>query len=508
MPPTPENNYQAGPADEFSRIVWNAVLLSIAQRLAPVEAKQADFDALIAGGTQAALDLIQANIAPQIDLAQQTLADLQAQLEAFIGEGNAPNALKLGDQFPAYYLALANATGMLPYAKVTGIDAAITAAIDALKGGASSALDTLIEFQTAIGNDPTFAATIANALGLRLRIDAAQALSSAQKVQALTNLGANELWRPSNRIINGCMRWSQVYGTANIDHTTVSIYNLDQWMTNLSTTPGGTMRVNQIASPTPGGSPNRMRLTAQVADASIAAGDYYSFRQPIEGQMIADARFGSAAAKQLIFRFGVKSSLAGTFGLFALNSAVNRTWLGSFTIAAGEINTDVVKSVLIPGDVTGTWATDTTLGLWIGFSIAGGSTVQGVAGWQAGNFRAIAGQTNFMGTAAATLEFFDVALYVDHLGLGIVPPYVLPDFHQEEHRIFRYLEYLAGSGINIPAGMVNVWSFKTRKRTTPIANMAGGSVFTNVYAGTDSIGFLHSSSTGSIASGSSADARM
>lgn len=69
----------------------------------------------------------------------------------------------------------------------------ITSAVAALRGeltaGASEALDTFAELAAAMNNDPTFAATIATALGNRVRFDEAQMLTTAQKLQACTNLG-------------------------------------------------------------------------------------------------------------------------------------------------------------------------------------------------------------------------------------------------------------------------------------------------------------------------------
>lgn len=73
----------------------------------------------------------------------------------------------------------------------TKVSSEITAAKNAILGsGNSAALDTLKEFQDAIGNDPTYAATTATALGNRVRFDAAQTLTSPQQVQARANTGA------------------------------------------------------------------------------------------------------------------------------------------------------------------------------------------------------------------------------------------------------------------------------------------------------------------------------
>lgn len=58
-----------------------------------------------------------------------------------------------------------------------------------LIASAPSALDTLNELATALGNDANFSTTITTALGNRLRFDASQSLNSTEITQALTNLG-------------------------------------------------------------------------------------------------------------------------------------------------------------------------------------------------------------------------------------------------------------------------------------------------------------------------------
>jgi hypothetical protein len=244
-----------------------------------------------------------------------------------------------------------------------------------------------------------------------------------------------------NRIVNPAMQISQERGTALVDVTNGTIYTVDQWFASLSTTPGGTLRVQQVASATPGGSSFRLRHTVQVADASIAAGDFYAPGAYIEGQMIADARFGTASARQIVVRFGVRSSLAGTFGVRLTNSAGNRSYVTTITIAGGEINTDLLRTIVIPGDTSGTWLTDTGVGFTLQITLAAGTTFQTTAGsWQAGNFYTTSGQTNFMGTGSATFELFDVGLYVDALAIGAAPSWELPDFANDLGACQRYVQ--------------------------------------------------------------------
>lgn len=67
---------------------------------------------------------------------------------------------------------------------------AASAAVNTLAAGAPAVLDTLDELAAAIGDDPDFATKMTTALGNRVRFDAAQSLSSGQKTQALSNIGA------------------------------------------------------------------------------------------------------------------------------------------------------------------------------------------------------------------------------------------------------------------------------------------------------------------------------
>ena len=70
------------------------------------------------------------------------------------------------------------------------IEAAKTAVKNDLVNGAAAALDTLNELATALGNDPSFATTIATEIANRVRFDTAQTLTSPQKTQARENIGA------------------------------------------------------------------------------------------------------------------------------------------------------------------------------------------------------------------------------------------------------------------------------------------------------------------------------
>lgn len=72
----------------------------------------------------------------------------------------------------------------------TEISDAVGGAIDEITNGAPSALDTLKELADALGDDANFAAATTAALSKRVSVDSAQTFTTAEKQQALANIGA------------------------------------------------------------------------------------------------------------------------------------------------------------------------------------------------------------------------------------------------------------------------------------------------------------------------------
>lgn len=72
------------------------------------------------------------------------------------------------------------------------IEAAKQQVKDDIIGGASEAYDTLLELQELLEADQTLTASLADAMTKRVRFDAAQTLSQAQKRQACENIGIGD----------------------------------------------------------------------------------------------------------------------------------------------------------------------------------------------------------------------------------------------------------------------------------------------------------------------------
>jgi hypothetical protein len=265
---------------------------------------------------------------------------------------------------------------------------------------------------------------------IAVRYDTAQALTSAQQAQARANIGVLK----RNYIINGAMMVSQEWGSALINVT--ARYPVDLFVVYVNAT-GLSWQTSQVASLTPAGSPYRLRFTSGNAHAAVASGEYLFIDTRIEGHRIADLKFGNTQAKTITIRFGCNAPVAGTYSVTVYNSqSTPRAYVSEYVIAAGEVGVDVVKSVTIPGDVAGTWATDNTLGLDVRFALLADPAACSAPGsWiSTSNILGSIHQTNIFALAGGSFDLFDVGLYEG----SVAPAFQVPDYASELSACRRY----------------------------------------------------------------------
>lgn len=311
---------------------------------------------------------------------------------------------------------------------------------------------------------------------------------------------AEESLRRKDYIINGSMMVSQQNGTT--AGTTSGYYPVDQFRLEFSNS--GTQTIQQVASVTPAGSPNRIRLTATVADASVAATDYCMIAQKIEGLRVADLRLGSASAKTITVQFGVKAP-AGTYCVSLRNSVGTRGFAAEYTISGPEANTDVVKSITVALDQVGTWLSDTSSGLEVIWILMCGTTFQTPAGaWAAGNFLASSNQSNFMGTGSNVFELFDVSMVPG----TTAPEHQVRDYAETLLACQRYWEYgsFIMSGSNGSSAEVSLpFNFRSIKRAAPSMTLtnkaAAGSASTANFSTTSVATYKFVGSLGTVGAG-------
>lgn len=206
-------------------------------------------------------------------------------------------------------------------------------------------------------------------------------------------------WR--NRIINGCFRFDQNREGLSAYTIPTTGQTLDMWSGGAVAASGQFTVIRELGGLNLG--EYNALLTVTTADAAIAAGDFYQFFTAIEGYNVADLAFGTASAQQFTISFEVSCNLVGTYGLYMYNGAANRSYVGQFTVNAA--NTKEKKTLTLTGDLAGTWLATNGIGIYVGVTLAAGTTFQTATGaWTAGQFLGTAGNTNFMATNANVMR--------------------------------------------------------------------------------------------------------
>jgi len=226
---------------------------------------------------------------------------------------------------------------------------------------------------------------------------------------SLNNTFAPASSRFTNRLINGAMVIDQRNAGASVTPTG-GTYLVDRWQLYATQSSKLTCGQNLNAITPPIGFTNYLGFSSTSA-YSVLSTDYFSITQRIEGFNVSDLGYGTANAKTITVSFWVYSSLTGTFGGALHNNAFNRSYVFSYSISTANTWTQI--SVTIAGDTTGTWTTNNTVGLEIGWSLGAGSSQVGSAGaWSGNNYFGATSQTQIVGTNGATFYITGVQLEV------------------------------------------------------------------------------------------------
>lgn len=206
-----------------------------------------------------------------------------------------------------------------------------------------------------------------------------------------------------NRIINGDFLIDQRSGGQLVTPAS-SEYVVDKWYASITVA----SKVDFTQSGVFATFSNSLLITSTSA-YTITSTDSLTIQQKIEGLMVGDLDFGLSTAKTIVLSFIAQASVAGTYCVTLQNSAANRCYPATFTLAAATAET---VSIIIPGDITGTWLTDNRTGINVAFDLGSGSTFAGSANaWQAGNYTTVSGCISLVATNVATLRIGNVRLY-------------------------------------------------------------------------------------------------
>ena len=225
-----------------------------------------------------------------------------------------------------------------------------------------------------------------------------------------------------------------------------------------------------------------MKVTSSSA-YSVTSTDTFFLDQCIEGNNVADLRWGTANARAITISFWVRSSLTGQFGGALRNNAADRAYPFSYTIVAA--NTWEQKFITVAGDTSGTWLTTNGVGIEIVWNLGSVSSYLATAGaWTAGNIIGATGDTSVVGTNGATWYVTGVQLEE-----GSVPtPFEYRQYGTELALCQRYFQKHTGELFSSYGATINYlwWLYKVTMRATPtITGSTGTSLVITVDAATN-----------------------
>jgi len=263
-----------------------------------------------------------------------------------------------------------------------------------------------------------------------------------------------------NLIINGAMQVAQ-RGTS-FASPSGGDYLLDRFL--VYTDNDGDETISRSTDvPSGQGFYNSLKIDITGADTSIAAGQYLTVDQVIEGSNVAYLFWGTSNARSVTVSFWVKSTLTGTYCYSIRNSAYNRSYVEDFTI--NSANTWEKKTFTIAGDTTGTWLTD-GVGQIHQISVAMGTTFIGNAGWQTGNIVSTSNQVNLMNSTSN--EFYITGWQVEEG--SVATPFDHQPFSDELARCQRYYVRFVPQGTytNYGLGLVTTSTDTEQQISLPV----------------------------------------
>jgi hypothetical protein len=239
--------------------------------------------------------------------------------------------------------------------------------------------------------------------------------------------------QPFNYVINPNFMISQQNGRNVL--ATNGAYPADQWIGSFAATLTATVASEDW--------PDVYMMAGNVKTPLLASELAY-LTQIIEGSRVADLCWGTAGARDAVFRLKAWAT-GGTGGTAPLTFGVSvRSTQGTLMSFAQTFSITALEewqefSMAIPGPTTGTWPADNAPSISLFVTAAAGSTyVTPTPGaWATGNFISGPG-VNLFTNLNRILFVTDVGLYQDYFSTGRAPPFEAPSGRQLMSDCQRY----------------------------------------------------------------------
>lgn len=301
----------------------------------------------------------------------------------------------------------------------------------------------------------------------------------ADQIQNTTgySLGAGNASIMKNRVINGEFKISQYNGSSSVNNVAAAnTYAIDRFAYYSTVATQFAIQQNAGSVTPPTGFVNYLGITNGASAYTPVAASLIVLDHQIEAYNVSDLGYGTANAKTCTLSFYVYSSLTGTFGGTIQNGAQSRAY--GFTYTVSVANTWTFISVTIPGDTSGSWATNNnTRGISINWNLGCGSTFNTTAGtWQTGQYFGVTGTVNLVSTANATFYITGVQFEVGSIATG----FEYRNYQQELALCMRYYQTLPYQTLTAGAYSTNSVSFRAYPfivmRAAPTATYTGTTV--------------------------------
>ena len=172
-----------------------------------------------------------------------------------------------------------------------------------------------------------------------------------------------------NLIINGAMQVSQ-RGTSSTGVTTAT-YLVDRFQ---GRTTSGSIDLSQSTT-APAGFSNSFKLAVNTTNAFGTASDEAYFEQIVEAQNLQHLQYGLSTAQKITLSFWVRSSVAGTYGIWFYQDDATKDYEVSYTIDSAD--TWEKKSVTVDGNTADAIDNNNESGMRVRWYLDGGSDRRG-----------------------------------------------------------------------------------------------------------------------------------
>ncbi len=234
-----------------------------------------------------------------------------------------------------------------------------------------------------------------------------------------------------NLIINGAMQVAQ-RGTSAVTATSSGVFTTDRFKCFQSSGSTGSWTTEQ-STDAPAGFSSSTKATV-ASTQSFSTGIAWQLVHQIEGNNFISTAWGTSSAKDVTLSFWVKSSVTGAYSVSLHNDGYTKNYVTNYSISSA--NTWEYKTIVVPGETSGTWLTTNGIGCSLRFNLGCSDSLTGATGsWGSSLFLQGTGAVDWGSNSGATFYLTGVQLEVG----SVATPFEHRSYGEELALCQRYL---------------------------------------------------------------------